>query len=77
MLIQTVLELRKQQPTKKALERIQDSLKQTPARIFGYRALAVEDLEVSLAGNGSRSHSIKQFIQAVMMSLQTRRFVIE
>ena len=50
MLVQTVPELRKQQPAKEALERIQDSLKQTPARIFGYRALAVEDLEVSLTG---------------------------
>lgn len=67
MLVQTVPELRKRQPTKKALEGVQDSLKQAPARIVGYRALAVEDEEVSLAENSSRPHSIKQFAQGVMI----------
>ena len=68
MLVQTVPELRKRQPTKKALERVQDSLKQVPAHIVELRALAVEDKEVSLAENSSRSYLIKQFAQAVMLS---------
>ena len=73
--------------TKKALEGVQDSLKQAPARVIGYRAhtvedekestaarvigyriLTVKDEKVSTLENSSRSHSVKQFAQVVMLS---------